>query len=225
MSIDVLKKQVKNGDIKSLYLFHGPEEYLKKYYLSAIEEIILDNGTRSLNKIVMEGKADIPEIIRNCETYPVFSKRKMVVVRDSGLFKPGEGAKKDKDRDKDKGMDKGKDKDKGRDDIDKFIDYIKNIPSFTCLVFYENEVDRRLKIYNAISKGGLVVEFQYQKPHDLARWVVKMVNSNGKEIDMETASILIERTGQEMTELINEVNKLIAYTGDKKTINREDVQE
>ncbi|NSW89308.1 MAG: DNA polymerase III subunit delta [Firmicutes bacterium] len=204
MSLDVLKTQIKNKDIKSLYLFYGPEEYLKKYYMGSIEEIILEKSTRALNKIVMEDKVEVSKIIDNCDTYPVFSQKKVVVVKNSGLFKGSEGSK---------------------EDTGKLIDYMKNIPPFTCLIFYETEVDKRLRIYNAIKKEGLIVEFPYQKSYDLAKWVVKVAKANKKEISMETASILVEKSGQEMTEILNEINKLIVYTGEKKVIESEDVRE
>ncbi|MDF2523089.1 MAG: polymerase delta subunit, partial [Clostridiales bacterium] len=41
MSIDALKEDIKNNKIKNLYLFYGPEDYLKKYYLESIEKLIL----------------------------------------------------------------------------------------------------------------------------------------------------------------------------------------
>jgi len=41
MSIDKLKLEVKNKSLGKLYLFYGEEEYLKKFYLGKIEEIIL----------------------------------------------------------------------------------------------------------------------------------------------------------------------------------------
>jgi len=206
MSIDILKTQLKNKDIKSLYLFYGPEDYLKKYYLKSIEKIVLLNDAAGLNRIVAEDKVDIPALIRNCETYPVFSSKKLIVVKNSGFFKSGSG-------------------DGEKTDTGKLAVYLKNVPQYVCLVFYENDVDRRVKLYNAIKENGLVVEFPYQKPYDLAKWVVNITRANKKEISMETASMFVDRIGYEMTELFNELNKLISYTEEKPTIELEDVRE
>ena len=80
MSIDTLKEHIKTKKIGSLYLFYGPEEYLKKHYLESLEGIILKEDFKSLNKVVLEGKVESGIIIDNCETFPVFSDRKLVVV-------------------------------------------------------------------------------------------------------------------------------------------------
>ena len=55
--------------------------------------------------------------------------------------------------------------------------------------------------------------------------MLKVAKANKKEMSMETASILVERTGQEMTEIMNELNKLVVYTGDKAVIENEDIRE
>jgi DNA polymerase-3 subunit delta len=80
-NINELKSQIKNGRVKRLYLFHGPEEYLQKYYINAIEKAIIPEHVKMLNKVVLEGKADQDAIINNCETLPVFSDRKLVIVK------------------------------------------------------------------------------------------------------------------------------------------------
>lgn len=202
--IDILKKQIKNNDIKPVYLFYGPEEYLKKYYVNAIEKLILEKSTRDLNRIVIEDNISASKIIDNCESYPVFSQKKMLLVKNSGYFKGSGGNK---------------------EEIEKVTEYLKNLPDYVCLIFYESEADKRLKIYKAIESEGLVVEIPYQKPADLVKWVVNVTKANGKKISMETASILVEKSSEDMTEILNEINKLIVYTGERDIIRDEDVME
>ena len=84
-----LWKSIKAKDIGSLYLFYGQEEYLKRNYVEQIEKAILTDDFRLLNKVVLEGKVSASAIIDNCETAPVFSERKLVIVKNSGLFKGG----------------------------------------------------------------------------------------------------------------------------------------
>jgi DNA polymerase-3 subunit delta len=203
MSINNLKNQIRNKDIKPLYLFYGPEEYLKKYYINSIEEIIIDKNLQTLNKVMLDDKVDVSQIIDNCDTLPVFSERKLVLVKNSGFFKGG-----------------GK-----KEETEKLVDYLKDVPPFTCLIFYEEDIDKRLRIYKTVNKSGLVVEFPYQKPVDLTKWVIKVAKAYKKKISMDTASILVERSGQEMTEILNEIEKLVAYTAERKLITIDDVKE
>lgn len=207
--IDTLKSDIKEKKIRNLYLFYGPEEFLKKHYLENIEKIILTNELKSLNRIVLEGKVEVGTIIDNCETLPVFSERKLVIVKNSGVFKA-------------KGKGKQENKSKGSNDV--LLDYILQIPEQTCLIFFEEEIDKRMKAINLIKQKGLVVEFPFQKSNELVKWVIKAVKSNGKEIDMMTASQLVENCEQGMTEILNEINKLVSYASDRVNISGADIQ-
>lgn len=210
MSMDVLKDDIKNGKIRSLYLFYGPEEYLKKYYMESIEKICIKEDLAALNKVVMEGKVDTRSIVETCETLPVFSDKKLVIVRNSGLFKT-----------KKKSGDEGK---KPKPSEDELLNYLQNIPSHVCLVFYEEEVDKRLKIVDAIKSKGLIVEFPYQKPVDLVKWVIKIFKTYKKDIDQMTASRFVENSEQGMTEILNEINKVILYMEGRPKVTGTDIE-
>ncbi len=206
MSIDILKKDIKSKDIKNLYLFYGEEEYLKSFYLNSIENMILDESLKTMNKIVLEGKVDYLNIIDNMETFPVFSDKKLVIIKNSGLFKTSGKSKKNS---------------KGDD----LCSYLENIPSYTCVVFYENEIDMRSKLYKSVKKYGSVVEFTHQKPEELVKWVMKVSRSYGKQIDFSTASQLVDSCEAGMNEILNEVNKLILFVGERNIITSEDVNQ
>ena len=237
MSINALKKQIKDNDIKSVYLFYGPEVFLIKYYLKSIEEKILDQNTAAFNKTVFEGKTPVTKIIDSCDTLPVFSERKLVIVKESGFFKSGTESKKssaESEKDNKNKEEKTEDQNenklnekklkKSKSDADILAEYLKNLPSYNCLIFIENEIDKRLKLAKEIEKQGLVVEFPYQKPEDLVKWVQNIVKSNKKQIDPETASLLVEISDFGMTGIRNEIDKLLAYVGDRKTITLDDVR-
>lgn len=211
MSLDILKDDIKNKNIRKLYLFFGPEEFLKKYYLESIDKLLLSEDMKAMNRVVLEGRQDLGRLTDYCETLPVFSDRKMVIVRNSGLFKPqkkgGDGKKAGKQPPK-----------------DELAGFLTDLPGHVCLIFHETEVDKRLKALDAVKKNGLVVEFEYQKPDELARWAVRKLKASGREIDPVTAARLIENCEQGMTEILNELEKLIAYTEGRKEITRDDVE-
>jgi DNA polymerase-3 subunit delta len=210
MSIDILKKELKEKNIRNLYLFYGPEEYLKKYYMECIEKIVLTDGLKEMNRIVLEGKADFGRIKDNCETVPIFSERKIVIVKNSGLLKA---------RKKNEGSSS-----KDKHSSDGFLSLLQNIPEYTCLVFYEEDVDKKLKTVEYIGKNGLVVEFSYQKTAELTRWVMKVFKSYKKEIDNTAAMYLVENSEQGMTEILNEINKVVAFLGDKNRVDIQDIE-
>ncbi|WP_265443453.1 DNA polymerase III subunit delta [Acetivibrio straminisolvens] len=206
MSIDKLKLEIKNESLGKLYLFYGEEEYLKKFYLGKIEEIILRDDRTGLNKVVIEGKTEASKIVEACETMPFFAERKLVVVKKSELFnsKRSNSSKENKN--------------------DELVEYLQNIPDYICLVFYEEDIDKRLKIVGAVKKYGLMVEFPFQKPHELVKWAVKVFGSYGKTIDVSTASYLIDICEDGMAEILNEINKVVLYLGERQKVTVEDIK-
>lgn len=201
MSIELLKKDIKNKSIRTLYVFYGPEDFLLNYYIDSITELLIPKELLLLNMVVLEGKQSIDKIIDSCETMPALSERRIVVIKNSGLFK---SQKKVKD--------------------DSIINYISNLPEHICLIFVENEVDRRLKLFTTIKKMGLAVEFAHQKPNALIKWVIRVLKASGKEIDDQTASVLINGLEPGMTDILNEANKLTSYLGDRKKVTMQDVE-
>lgn len=209
MSIDILKDELKVRKVRNLYLFYGPEEYLKQYYISSIEDIILNKDFKSLNRINLEGKLDARKIIDISDTVPMFSDKKLVVIKNSNLLKP---SKKSQD-------DEGKSKPQN----DELFSFLQSIPEYTCVLFYETEIDKRMKAIDIIKKNGLIIEFPFQKPAELIKWVMKAFKSHKKVIDVMTASRLIETSEQGMNEILNEINKVAMFTGSRSEIRNEDI--
>ena len=56
------------------------------------------------------------------------------------------------------------------------------------MVFVESEVDKRSRMYKAVKKYGRIVEFGQQDSNTLMRWVLGILNREGRKItrnDME----------------------------------------
>ena len=210
MSFDILKQDIKNKRIRSLYLFYGPEEFLKKYYLEEIERILLKDGFKELNRIVLEGKTDIAGIIENCETLPVFCEKKIVIVKNSGLFKA-----------------KGKTADvqKAAAAQENMVSCLQNVPNYTCLVFCEDGIDARIKAVETVKKNGLAVEFAFRSPTELAKWVENKFKSAGKKIDPAAADLLVEYSEPGMNDILNEISKIEMYLGDRIEAGVRDIEE
>lgn len=209
MSEELLKKAIKNNEIGTLYLFYGPEEYLKRNYAEYIEKKLLSEELKLLNKVVLEGKVSPAAIVNNCETLPVFSERKVVIVKNSGLLK---GKKKEDESGK---------KAKAEDIL---ASLLQNVPGHVCLIFIEQEIDKRIKYVDLMKKHGLIVEFNFRKPEEMATWVIKMMKGRGFEIDLRTAAQLAEYCEQGMDDVSNEMDKLCAYAGDRRVILSEDIE-
>lgn len=81
-------REIQSNKILPVYLLCGEESFLVEGTLKQMLEHLLTPETRDFNLSFLEG-ADVSaqEILSQVETYPVMSEWRVVVVRDSGLFK------------------------------------------------------------------------------------------------------------------------------------------
>ena len=222
---ELLKKAIKNNEIGNLYLFYGPEEYLKRNYTEYIEKILLPEESRLFNKVVLDGKTTAAAIIDHCETLPAFSDRRVVVVKNSGFFKGKKGAAGESDGGKRRKSAGGKDGKGGKSSReDELADFLEDVPEHTCLIFIESEIDKRIKYIDIIKKHGLIVEFARKRPEELAGWAVRRAKALGYAMAMNTAAQLVEYCEDGMDSLLNEITKLCGYAGDRKEIVLSDIE-
>lgn len=187
--MEVIKKQIKSGAVDSCYLFYGSEEYIKNQYVNRIKEAIIDPAYEVMNCGKFNGKdVSADQIIDFAETVPFMSNKRMMILQDSGLFKTGR-----------------------KDDSKKILDYLDNIPSSTCIVFLETEIDKRSSLYKKANKMHTVVEFVTPTDREIFMWIRKELKKN--EIEMENSLIeyFIHIVPSGMESIINELKKLIDY--------------
>ena len=156
-----LQEDIKTGKFKNAYLLFGEEAYLKiQYKEKLIHALNPDDDTMNFTKY--EGKGiEVREMIDLCETMPFFADHRVVLVENSGFFK---------------------------NKCDELTDYMKTLPDYLRLVFVEEEVDKRSRMYKAVKNCGRIVEFAKQDEKTLMRWAAGILAREGRKIttrDME----------------------------------------
>ncbi|NLX63350.1 MAG: DNA polymerase III subunit delta [Clostridiaceae bacterium] len=227
-SLDKLKEQLKAKNPARVYLFYGDEPFLIDYYVKALKDLVLEGDNEGLNLSVFEENINIDDVIDACEMFPVFARRKLVIVKNSGLFysktkRITDSSDKDDTPEEDdvKPLTETRLKNKVQDAL---TEYIPDIPDTTCLIFIEKQVDKRLKPYKQVVSAGLALEFNRNKPAELVPWVIKGMKSLNKVIDYNAAQYLVAISEPDMYTLRNEIFKLADYAGDRKEITLDDVK-
>lgn len=227
-SLDKLREQLKAKTPEKIYLFQGDEPFLLDYYVGELKKLILNGDNESLNLSIFENSTNVDDIIDACDTYPVFGERKLVIVKNSGLFYGKSKKSANTSNDDDASVDDETKSEKGAPLRNKsqeaLMEYISDIPETTCLVFIENQTDKRLKIYKQVVAHGLSLEFNRSKPAELVPWVIKGMKSLKKTISFEAAQYLVAISEPDMYTLRNEIFKLASYSGERKEITQEDVK-
>ena len=151
------------------------------------------------------------EIISDLETPSFGFEKKLIIAKNTGLFKK-EGRKKAKKDDQSI-------KAKLLEYLNENFEYIKDS---VILVFVEDEAEKS-ELIEFINKNGIVCNFEYQKPAQIQARIKAITNAYKVNIDTPTLSYFIECCGKDMQDLINEIRKLIEYVGQGGTITKDDI--
>ena len=151
------------------------------------------------------------EIISDLETPSFGFEKKLIIAKNTGLFKK-EGRKKVKKDDQSI-------KSKLLEYLNENFEYIKDS---VILVFVEDEAEKS-ELLEFINKNGIVCNFEYQKPAQIQARIKSITNAYKVNIDTPTLVYFIECCGTDMQDLINEIRKLIEYVGQGGTITKDDI--
>ena len=151
------------------------------------------------------------EIISDLETPSFGFEKKLIIAKNTGLFKK-EGRKKAKKDDQSI-------KAKLLEYLNENFEYIKDS---VILVFVEDEAEKS-ELIEFINKNGIVCNFEYQKPAQIQARIKAITNAYKVNIDTPTLVYFIECCGTDMQDLINEIRKLIEYVGQGGTITKDDI--
>ncbi|MDR3120794.1 MAG: DNA polymerase III subunit delta [Clostridiales bacterium] len=232
MSLEVLKRELKEGKGRGLYLFYGPETYLVRHYAAELEKLVVEEFARQISYQEFGERPDPGAVYDACMAAPLFGERRMVVVRRAGLLKPAAGAGGGKKKPPAKkstaasgasGPSRGSGAARRGAANVTFEALIEDLPPSTCLLIIEDEVDKRLKLFGQIGRGGLVVEFPYQPPHELEKWVAAIAARDGKRFTRGALRLFMEGAGESMTEIRSGLDKLLLYAAEKTGIDEDDV--
>ena len=209
VKIEDLEKDLKNGNLKSLYLLYGEEKFLLENSFKKIKSLF-GEILKGINYVAIDD-TNLAEIISDIETPSFGFEKKLIVAKNTGLFKK-EGKKKVKKEDQSI-------KTKLLDYLNENFDLIKDT---VILVFIENEADK-CELMQFIEKNGVVCNFEYQKASQIQTRLKAIANAYHVNIDVPTLHYFIECCGTDMQDLINEIRKLIEYAGENGTITKEDI--
>lgn len=192
-----IDEDVKAGRFQPVYLLYGEETYLKRQYKQKLQQAVADVDD-TMNTAYYEGKNINPgEIIDLAETLPFFADRRLILLENTGMFKTS---------------------------CEELAEYIKHMAETTCLVFVEEELDKRGKMYKAVKNNGRVVEFARQTDALLTKWILSRLKREGKKITQSDMQLLLEKTGNDMENIDRELEKLFCYTLDREVITAEDLE-
>lgn len=190
-------RELKQQGPAKAYLLWGPEDYLREQYLTELKKICLPEGEDSFSYHRMDGpELNLEKLRQAMDALPFMTERSFIELRD---------------------MDVNKVKD--ADALEKLL---KDVPDYCVLVFVlgaDYEMDGRLKSVKALRQNVKELKFTSQSQGQLTDWLVRRFAAAGKGIELDAAQRLIFISGELMSGLIPEIEKVAAYAkGERVTV-------
>lgn len=190
-----LNEHIKTGKFKQVYLLYGPEVYLKKQYRDKLKNAIIGDDTMNYNYYAGKGQ-DVNALIAMAETMPFFSEHRLLIIENSGFFASSNDA---------------------------LAEYIPSIPETTYIVFVEDEVDKRNKVFKAVTSAGYAANLSSPDEKTLKLWIAGLIKKEGKNITERAVMHFLEIVDNDMENIHQELEKLLCYTAERDVITEEDI--
>lgn len=181
-----------------IYVFYGLEEFLINQEIKKIKEDnnIIDYNISNYNLEIN----CLSEILDDAKTISLFGDNKLIIVDNSYIFT---GAKKD-----------------NKDNIDELDKYIDSQNENTILIFkvVSEKLDSRKKIVSKLNKKCITKEFNNTSSNNIVRNMFKPY-----EIEEKLITLFLNRVGNDLYIINNEIEKIKAYKDNDMIISESDI--
>lgn len=199
MHYSELIKKIENGRVEPIYLFSGEERFLINKIIEKIISKVIEPSNRNFNLEVLNGsETSYVEMLNRSQTLPFIGDRRVVIVKGVNEVKTS--------------------------GIERLIEYCLNPSPSTCLILIADEIDEKGKLYNALLKKNVIVQFKSLNEKYALEWIMKRAGESGYRIDDDAKKYLLEIVGNNLQKLNNELEKIFTFKSDDKNIRTDDIK-
>ena len=199
MSAEKIISDWKKQSFKSLYWLEGEEDYYIDMVMEYAEHHILDEAAAGFNLTVFYGKdAEWATVINACKRYPMFAERQVVLLKEAQQMR----------------------------DLEKLESYFEHpLLSTVFVVGYKGKtLDKRTKLYKLLKQNAEIFNSEKIKDYKLQEWIAQYLQSKGYTINAKAVSLLDEHIGNDLSRIVNEIDKLDLNLKGKKEITEDDIE-
>lgn len=175
------------------YLLAGEDSWSKNQWIVKIKNEILPIGNEMMNYSEFKDKeAVVSKIIDTSETLPFFADKKIIYIKDSGLFKTGK-----------------------KEETEKFEIFAADLPDYLILIIDEKEIDKRGRLYKLLKAQHSVLTFDYPGEDAVFGMLQEKVKANTINIEPSILKYFLRNMPEDIIYIMGEFEKLTTYAGSK----------
>ncbi|MEE2700376.1 MAG: DNA polymerase III subunit delta [Bacteroidota bacterium] len=199
MNYKEIISSIKNKDLHPVYFLMGEEPFYIDKIADYIAENVLLPEEKEFNQTVLYGKdLEIAQIIAEAKQFPFGSEKRVVIIKEAQNIK----------------------------NIEQVESYLDNpLPSTLLVICYKyKKLDKRRKFGKNLSKKSLLFESKPLYDNQVPDWIAKYLREKGFQIEEKACFMLAEFLGTELSNICNELDKLMLIVKNSKSITAEIVE-
>ncbi len=193
LTFEQIIKELSRKIYRPIYFLMGKEPYFIDKISDYIEENVLDEMSKDFNLHILYGKdISVNDIIGVSRGFPMMSDYTVVIVKEAQNIK----------------------------NLDELLPYVMNPMSSTILVinYKGGNYDKRKKIIKEIANNYVLFESPEIKEYKVGKFIENYVKTKGFEIEEKATVMLVEFLGNNITQIVNELDKLMILMGEERHI-------
>ena len=195
---DGFAKLLKTKSDLHIFIIYGDDGFLKDYYCDKLVAQTVDESLRTFNfHVYQDAETDLDDVFADADNLPMMAEKTCLLVRNYPLC------------------------DLRKEEMKDFEKKLADVPETTVMIFFystlpvEYNVKKSAKWNNVVKlfiKYGAAIQLDHRSPAKIAAMLVKRAKDRGTEIALPEAQYFVECVGDDMQTLLNEFNKLCAYS-------------
>lgn len=192
-----IRDDIKSGNFKQVYVLYGEEDYLVNQFRDQLVKALTKDLDSMNISVFNEDEPDLREIASLSDTLPFFADRRVIVINSRTILTTN---------------------------AEELAEAIERIPDTTYFVFATAKVDKRTRLYKAVSAKGTLAEYSMPNEAQLKQWIGATLRRENLKITNEAADLFLAYTGSDMQNMYTEMEKLICYAMGQECIVKDDVE-
>ncbi len=197
MDLKTLQRNLASAKEAGTFLIVGADDAAKRSVVRRLQEHFCDPDVGDWNVEHVDGAdTDGMAVLDLVSTAPMLGDRRVVIVQNAEkLANP-----------------------------DELLPFVETPAPFAVLILVAAQIDKRRRFYASIKKHGQVLECDIPQGDALLKRIGEMAADAGLQLGRKSVEILAERAGDNLGRLEGEVEKLVAYAGEERTVSVDETE-
>ena len=198
LDLNSLDKELREKNLRPVYLIYGPEPYIASTALARIREYFAKVCGSDFEPDRYSAKSkSLAEIVGSADTVSMWTKLRLVIVSEADAIKETKELER----------------------------YLKKPNRDASIVFVAEKADGRTKFVSLVSEAGAAIECKAPYENKLPEWIrIEATQRFKKMVSLDAARLMVDLVGTSLGELSGALEKIVLYIGAKPQIDSDDVE-